>query len=79
MEQFLGRLNDSQMLNEVLCLFVGWLVGYERQYYFYINGLFSNAFSADGRQIDMNETAALGESLVKSQRHFFHHLSNSIL
>jgi len=48
------------MPNKVLC----WLVGYEMQYYFYINGLFSNAFSADGRQINHNETAVLGESLI---------------
>jgi hypothetical protein len=60
MEQFLDRLSDSQMLNKVLCL----LVEYEMQYYFHIDGLFSNAFSADGTQIDMNETAVLGESLV---------------
>jgi hypothetical protein len=34
------------------------------QYYFYINGLLSKAFSADGRQISNNVTAVLGESLV---------------
>jgi len=49
------------------------------QYYFSINGLFSNVFSADGKQIDMNETAVLGESLVSSQCHFVYHLSHSIL
>jgi hypothetical protein len=60
MEEFLDRLSDWQMLNKVLCF----LVGYKMQYYFYTNGLFSNAFSVDGRQTNMNETAALGESLV---------------
>jgi hypothetical protein len=60
MEHFLDRLSDSQMPNKVLCL----LVGYEMQYYFYINGLFSNAFSADGTQININGTAVLGERLI---------------
>jgi hypothetical protein len=78
MEHFLDRLSDSQILNKVQ-LFVCWLIRYEIQHYFYINGLFSNAFSADGRQIDINETAVMGESLVSSQCHFVHQLPHSLL